>query len=137
MRYARYVVPAFFFWVVGAAVVSTAATPDAIVRKPLLTAAIEGGKTVDRVEIKEINFTPGQKTGAHLHPCPVVGYIASGSIVFQIDGQPAKTLHTGDAFFEPANTSVVRFDAVDQPVKFVAYYLLGKNDKELIRSLDQ
>ncbi|HEY4368832.1 MAG TPA: cupin domain-containing protein [Steroidobacteraceae bacterium] len=130
-------------WIVAAVALTAAAAPDApgtavtdtIVRKPLLTAAIEGSKNVDRVESKQIDFSPGQKTGVHLHPCPVVGYIASGSVVFQVEGESARTLKAGEAFFEPANKKILRFDALDQPTRFVAYYLLGKNDKELIRNL--
>ena len=87
------------------------------------------------MEIKEINFPPGQHTGAHLHPCPVVGYIATGGVIFQIDGQAPQTLRAGDAFYEPPNAKIVRFDAIDQPTKFIAYYLLGKDDRELIHSL--
>jgi hypothetical protein len=33
-----------------------------------------------------------QQPGAHIHPCPVVGNIISGSILFQIEGQPVQTL---------------------------------------------
>jgi len=111
-------------------------SPDAIVRKPLLTAQI-GGKSVERVEVKEIEFSPAQKTGIHLHPCPVVGYIVSGSVAFQVEGQPEQTLHAGDAFYEPANTRILRFDAVERQTRFIASYLLGKDDHELIRHLDQ
>jgi len=56
-------------------------------------------------------------------------------VVFQVDGQAPQTLRAGDAFYEPANTKIVRFDALDQPTKFIAYYLLGKDDHELIRPL--
>lgn len=106
-----------------------------IVRKSLLTALIDSQKTVDRVEVNELSFSPQQQTGLHLHPCPVIGYIAEGTILFQVEGQPAKVLQTGDAFFEPANTKIIHFDAQDQPVKFIACYLLGKDDRELIQIL--
>jgi len=119
----------------AASVTAAESKPDTIIRKPLLTAQIPGEKPVSRVEIKEINFAPGQRTGAHLHPSPVVGYIATGAVVFQVDGQAPQTLRAGDAFYEPANTKIVRFDALDQPTKFIAYYLLGKDDHELIRPL--
>lgn len=116
-------------------ITASAAAPDSIVRKLLLTANIAGTKAVDRVEIREITFAPGEKTGAHLHPCPIVGYIASGGVILQVEGQEPQQLNAGDAFFEPANTKILRFDAIDQPTKFIAYYLLGKDDKELIRHL--
>ena len=78
-----------------------------IVRKDLLTAIIAGGKGVSRVEIKQIDFAPGQRSGLHLHPCPVVGYVATGTILFQIEGGPVTSLHAGSAFFEPANIKIV------------------------------
>jgi quercetin dioxygenase-like cupin family protein len=109
-----------------------------IVRKPLLTAPIEGQKLVSRVEINEIKFAAHQKTGLHLHPCPVVGYIAEGTILFQAEGQSAKALEAGAAFYEPANTKIVHFDNQgEQPAKFIAYYLLGRDDHELIRRLEE
>jgi len=106
-----------------------------IIRKPLLTALIDGEKTIQRVEIKEINFAAQQKTGLHLHPCPVVGYIVEGTVTFQVDGQAVQSLKAGDAFYEPANTKILRFDANDDKVKFIAYYLLGKDDHDLIKML--
>jgi quercetin dioxygenase-like cupin family protein len=74
-----------------------------IMRKALLTAALDSPKTTQRVEIKQIDFSPGQATGLHNHPCPVLGYIARGSVNFQVEGEALKTLHEGDAFFEPPN----------------------------------
>jgi quercetin dioxygenase-like cupin family protein len=111
------------------------ATNETIVRKPLLTAVLEPAKKAERVEIKEIEFKPGQATGLHLHPCPVMGYIAKGSVFFEVEGEVAKTLKAGDAFFEPANTKILRFDNASEtePMTFIAFYLLGKDEHELIR----
>jgi hypothetical protein len=49
--------------------------PPPIVRESLLTAAVHGAP-VERVEVARIELAPGQATGLHLHPCPVVGYVA-------------------------------------------------------------
>jgi len=108
---------------------------EQITRKPLLTAS-PINKMVSRVEIKEINFKPLQKTGLHLHPCPVVGYIAEGSAIFQVTGGPKQTLKAGDAFFEPANSVIEHFDNASDihPLKFIAYYLI-KDEKEIIKML--
>jgi len=110
----------------------------AIVRKPLLTALFDASKTTRRVEIKQIDFEPGQATGLHDHPCPVLGYIASGSVIFQVEGEPQKTLHQGDAFFEPPNKRMLHFDNASktQPMTFIAFYLLDENEHELIRMLE-
>lgn len=106
-----------------------------ISRKPLLTAVFEESKNVQRVEVKRIELEPGLHAPLHLHPCPVVGLIVKGSIIFQIEGQPEQILKPGDAFFEPANVKIARFDAGDEATTFVAYYLIGAEDQELIRIL--
>jgi quercetin dioxygenase-like cupin family protein len=100
-----------------------------IVRKQLLSVPLEQ-KTVTSVEVREINFEPGQETGRHRHPCPVFGYIVEGSAVVQVEGQAARQLKAGDAFYEPAG-AVMRFDNASstRPLKFIGYYLLdGKQD---------
>ena len=114
-------------------------TPAAgqILRQDLLTAALGSGQAVDRVELKRVELAPGQSTGPHRHPCPVVGHILSGSILFQIEGRPAKTLRANDAFFEPANLRIRSFDNLSprEPATFVAYYLLGAGEREIIEML--
>ena len=67
----------------------------------------------------------------------MVGHILSGSIQFQIEGRPAKTLRAGDAFFEPANLRIRSFDNVSprEPATFVAYYLLGEEQHDIIEML--
>ena len=105
-----------------------------IVRKQLLSVPFDN-KNVTSVEVREINFEPGQETGRHVHPCPVLGYIVEGAAVVQVEGQPEEHLAAGDAFYEPAG-GVMRFDnaSSERPLKFICYYLLdGKQD--LIRML--
>ena len=62
----------------------------AIERKALLTAPLPNPGPIERVEIKQIDLAPAQATGLHRHPCDVVGYVASGSIVYQVEGQPSR-----------------------------------------------
>ncbi len=108
-----------------------------IVRKDLLTAKMES-RTISKVNVMEINFPPGQKAAYHKHPCPVVGYIVSGKILLQVEDDSSKVLNSGDAFYEPAETPIVRFDnySDSEPAKFIAYYLVDK-EKELIEILPQ
>jgi quercetin dioxygenase-like cupin family protein len=109
--------------------------PLTIFRKPLL-AAVLGQKSVTSVQVREINFKPSQETGRHKHPCPVLGYIADGTAVFQIEGEPKQVLRAGSAFYEPADTIIVRFDNASSTadLKFIAYYLLD-GEQELIHML--
>jgi quercetin dioxygenase-like cupin family protein len=105
-----------------------------IVRKQLLSVPFEN-KNVTSVEVREIVFEPGQETGRHRHPCPVLGYIVEGSAVLQVEGQPERRLRAGEAFYEPAG-AVMRFDNASSahPLKFIAYYLL-EGRQELIEML--
>ena len=109
--------------------------PDKIIRRDLLKANI-GDRIVSKVDIKEITLPPTQKAGYHKHPCPVVGHVASGILLFQVEGELSKILKAGDAFFEPANTPIVHFDNASEtePLKFIAYYLVNK-ETELIQML--
>lgn len=114
-----------------------ATSPPSIVRKPLLDAQLASDKSVHHVQIVSIDFEPSQKTGAHVHPIPVIGYVVKGTIVFQIDGEPQRTLAAGEPFFEPAGARIVRFDNASnrEPASFIANYLLGPTDRELIQML--
>ena len=105
-------------------------------RKQLLTANI-GDHFVKKVDIREIILNPGQKAPYHKHPCPVVGFIVSGSVLFQIEGDSLRTLKAGEAFYEPANMPITHFDNASntEPLNFVAYYLLN-DEKELIEILE-
>ena len=106
-----------------------------LVRKSLTTAVI-GQKNVERVEVREVELAAGQQAGLHLHPCPVVGYVVAGAIRFQIAGHPEQILRAGEAFYEPAHARIAHFDATpDGPAKFVACYLLGKDEGALIEML--
>lgn len=106
-------------------------------RRPLLNAPINE-RRVTSVDVREIVFRGGMETGRHFHPCPVFGYIAEGSALFQKEGGALQTLHAGDAFYEPADTVIERFDNASDTasMRFIAYYLLdGK--QELIQMLPE
>jgi quercetin dioxygenase-like cupin family protein len=110
---------------------------DVIVRKALLSAVMDRAESIDHVEIKSITLGPAQRAGVHTHPCHVVGYIADGAIAFQIEGQPAKILKQGDAFHEPVNARMLRFDNASDsaPATFIAFYLLRPGEDRLIEML--
>jgi quercetin dioxygenase-like cupin family protein len=120
----------------GIAGTTAAQAADPIVRKELGVAEI-GARTVGKVDAREIEFKPLQETGLHKHPCPVVGYIVSGTVSFEVEGQPTKILKAGEVFFEPANTPILHFDnpSKTEGLKFIAYYLLKGDEKSLIEML--
>lgn len=82
-------------------------------------------KAVDRVQVREIRILPSQPAGFHVHNGPVFGSIVTGSVVYQIDGQPATVLRPGDVFYEPEGERIARFDAQEDGVTFLAYFLLS------------
>lgn len=106
-------------------------------RIQLLNAAL-GARNVTNVDIRRITLAPGQKSGRHVHPCPVVGYIASGTAFCRIEDEPAELLPVGSAFYEPADRVIADFGNASDvtPVTFIAFYLLN-GDQELITMLDK
>ena len=109
-----------------------------VLRKELLTAIITGGKLVTKVAIQEVTMSVGVDAPLHLHPCPTVGVITEGKIVFEVEGGRTQHLKVGDAFYEPADVRVAKFNNDgDTPAKFVVFYLLGENDEETIRILEK
>ena len=106
-----------------------------IQRRELLKAALNSHNVTD-VDIREITLAPSQQSGRHLHPCAVVGYIASGSAQMQIEGQPVQALPEGSAFYEPAQTVIASFGNASEtePMTFIAFYLLN-GQQDLIQML--
>ncbi|HXU94788.1 MAG TPA: cupin domain-containing protein [Gallionella sp.] len=117
---------------------AVASTTPSVSRKDLLSAQLTQVRPLARIEAKEVVLEPGLHAPLHLHPCPVVGVVMEGGIVFQIEGKPVQRLGAGDAFYEPANARVVRFDNEGSiPAKFVAFYLPDSGELELTRLLPQ
>lgn len=108
---------------------------ESISRKDLLTAHI-AGQTVSRIEVKEVTIPAGGKAAYHSHPCPVVGHIVSGTVLFQIEGQEQQLIKAGSAFYEPKDQPILHFDNASdtEPLIFITYYLL-EDKEELIKIL--
>ncbi|MGH2644529.1 MAG: hypothetical protein ACRDE2_11310, partial [Chitinophagaceae bacterium] len=72
----------------------------------------------------------------HSHPCPVVGYVSLGSVLFQIEGEESKVIPEGEAFYEPKNKTILHFDnaAKEKHLTFIAFYL-KEGDEENIKIL--
>jgi quercetin dioxygenase-like cupin family protein len=108
-----------------------------VVRVPLLDAKLEARPEIGHVRSARIELTPAQETGPHRHPCDVVGYIAAGTIRFQVEGEGDRTLRAGDAFHEPAGAPIAHFDnaSKDETATFIAFYLLPPGEDTLIEML--
>jgi len=108
-----------------------------IIERQQLLSAVLGQRNVSTVDIRKITLGPGQKAGRHLHPCAVVGYIASGTAFCQIEGEPAELLPVGSAFYEPAEQVIADFGNASDvtPLTFIAFYLLD-GQQDLITMLE-
>ena len=77
-----------------------------------------------RAIVVEVNYAPGEKDKPHSHPCPVIGYIAKGTIRFQVKGGPETVYKAGESFYEPPNgVHQVSANASDkEPATLIAYF---------------
>ena len=108
---------------------------QSIQRTELMIAAL-GALNATTVDVRQIGLEPGQQTGRHLHPCPVVGYIIEGTALDQIEGEPSKPCLRGQPL-RPAEVVIAQFGnaSVSVPMTFVAFYLLD-GEQSLIEMLD-
>ena len=101
-------------------------TPEQpISRTVVLDARFERVKAAERVEVREIRILAGHAAGVHVHNGPVLGSILEGSAIYQIEGQPESVLKPGDVFYEPEGARIARFDATEEGVTFLGYFILS------------
>jgi quercetin dioxygenase-like cupin family protein len=102
-------------------------TPEPPVSRRQLLAANTGERTLTGFQAHEVRIAAGQKAGLHFHPCPVTGYIVSGTALVQVEGSAPQVLTAGQAFYEPAMTRILHFDnhSDTEPLTFCAFYLLN------------
>jgi len=104
-------------------------------RAVLLDARMDAVRDVARVEIREIAMLAGHAAGLHVHNGPVVGSILSGTVTYQVEGQPPALLGPGDVFFEPEAERIARFDAGEEGLRFLAYFLLSAGQEAQLTML--
>ena len=102
-------------------------------RVPVATFSISPGKAVTRVEAMRTEFQPGQTMPEHMHPVPVVCFVAKGSFVVSIGNDPVRTVSTGEATIEPAGTIVHYFRnaSATETGALNCMFLAGPDDKQL------
>jgi len=71
-------------------------------------------------------FPAGSETGRHTHPGEEVSFVEAGPFVLEVDGEPAKTLQTGQAFLVPAGKIHNGHPAAGGTAKVVATYIIEK-----------
>ena len=105
-----------------------------VARTNLLSIQLKEKQGLSKVEIKKVVIPINGKAEYHLHPCPVVGHIVSGTLLFQIEGEKPQLIKAGEAFYEPKNKPILHFDnALDsEPLVFMVYYLVEENEDLLM-----
>ena len=90
------------------------------------------GKSLVAVEVV---YPPGGKSPPHRHAKSafIYGYVVSGSIRSQLEGQPAQVYKAGQSFYEdPGAHHVAGENTSDtEPAKLLAVFVVDTNDKEL------
>ena len=81
----------------------------------------------DHLEAKivEVTYQPGASTPAHSHPCPVLAYVAEGTIRSQVNDEPERVYKVGETFYEAPN-GVHRVSAnasQTEPAKLIAFFV--------------
>ena len=110
---------------IDGATAADAAEPATVT--PLMTKDLVGvpGK---EVVMLTVGYVPGGESLPHRHDAQVFVYVLEGSIVTQVDGQPAVTLKAGETFYE-SPTDVHRKSAnasTTQPAKFLVFFVKDK-----------
>ena len=80
------------------------------------------------VKVVEVNYGPGESSPAHSHPCPVIGYVAEGTLRTQVQGEPEAIYKSGESFYEaPNGVHAVSANASQtEPAKLIAYFLCDR-----------
>jgi quercetin dioxygenase-like cupin family protein len=91
-------------------------------------------KVTAGVQVRRITLQPNVVGGPHCHNGPVFGAIEAGSVFFQVDGGAEAILHAGDVFYEPADVLIDRFDATNEGVTFLGYFLSGPGESPELTS---
>src|ERR1035438_476561 len=121
----RNLIIVFLVSILGGTALTRSQTAPEVKRTPILTAEVLPSQTVDHMQVTRLDFKPGQITGRHMHPVPVVGYVEFGVFLVKVEGQPQQRYSAGQAIYEPANTAIERYDneSSTEPAVLIAYYL--------------
>jgi quercetin dioxygenase-like cupin family protein len=88
-----------------------------------------------------VEFPPGDPgTPPHRHSGPCFGYVLSGEMVFELEGEPARVVGDGEAFWEPGG-DVIHYQAAnnlaDQWSRFVVVMLCVPGQPMLVYTDDE
>lgn len=90
-----------------------------------------------RATLLEVTYPPGGHSNPHIHPCPVLGFVLTGVLLFQADGGSEQVLKAGQSFYEAPNSHhlISANASTSQPAKFLAYFVCD-GEQELTKALE-
>lgn len=99
--------------------VNAIAADDSGVTKTVIFKRDHPEQADKEIIVQRIELKPGGGAPAHVHPGFITGYVESGTLEFQLKGEPVKTLKAGDTFFEPPGSHHMLARNPDASVKTV------------------
>ena len=87
------------------------------------------------VRITLLQRGPLAASAPHRHPGHYTfGYVAEGNYEFGTNGQPPRTLHAGDVFYEPPGAlhSTSRNPSPDKPLKIVVFMVADQKNPSTV-----
>jgi quercetin dioxygenase-like cupin family protein len=87
-----------------------------------------------RVTMLEVAFEPNASGQHHRHPGPVFGYVLEGEYELGLNDEPAKTLKTGETFYERGGAlhRVSRNPSSTKKTRVLAVMVHPRDAKELV-----
>jgi quercetin dioxygenase-like cupin family protein len=114
----------------GLAAIAAQAPPPAVKAAAVRVVALpkmDGANL--KVHAVQVTYPPGAASNAHRHPCPVVGYMISGTMRMKVSDQPEATYTAGDTFVEmPTDVHRVSTNpSADTPAVFLVTFVCDKD----------
>lgn len=83
-----------------------------------------------------IEYPPGDPgVPPHRHTGPCFGYVVEGEMVFELEGEPERVLHAGEAFWEPGGDVIHYSDGnnrSDIPLRYLVTMLCAPGQPMLV-----
>lgn len=122
--------------IIGSALIglsSQASSAPIPIRVPVGSFAIDPAKPVTHVEATRVDFSPGQQMPEHMHPVPIICFVAKGTFLVSIGRAPVRSVTVGDTTIEHAGEVVHYFrnTSAREPAQLYCAALAGTDDRQL------
>lgn len=84
----------------------------------------------EHVLMLTVTYPPGGTSEAHLHSGSIFAYVLDGAVVSQLEGQPARTYHQGESWYETPRIHhlVSRNASATQPATLLVFAIGGEGE---------